>query len=559
MTTMRGATPASPRQGSSPRPSPRFDAFAGTGALLRFMVRRDRVRLPAWTIGLSLLMAYFATALETLAKTPEDLEGLTAFSESPAGALLGGPGFGFDALTIEKFLVGQYGLYLLVGAGLMGILTVTRHTRAEERAGRTELVRAYVAGRHAPLTAALLLTALMAVTVAALITAVLSGRGYDAVGSLLFGAGVGSSALVFAGAAAITNQVTEYPRAAAGMSGVVLGAAFMLRGLGDMAATQGFGPSWLVWLSPIGWSQQTAPYVLDRWWPLVASLLCTAATAATAYALSTRRDLAAGLLPPRPGPPHAARWLRGPLSLAFRLQRAGLIGWSAALVVAGIGYGSFTQPLLDGFEDAPEDLVAVLGGAQDMLAGYLGLMGLMMALIVGVFAVLAVQSLRAEEADGRTEPVLAAAVSRPAWLGAHLAVTGLAVPWLLLVAGAGTGIGAAASTGDPSLIGELVVGHLAHTPAVWLVLALAALLYAAAPPSLPAVWAVLGHAALVAFFATVLDIPGVAVRLSPFEHIGAYPSEGVNVLAGLVLTALATLIATAATACFRRRDLATAV
>jgi ABC-2 type transport system permease protein len=312
----------------------RGSPVTGTGTLLRFMLRRDRIRLPAWTLGLPLLMTYFATALDTIVQSPEDLEGLTAFTSSPAGALFGGPGFGFDDLTIERFLAGQYGLYVLLGAGLMGLLTVVRHTRAEERSGRAELIRANVVGRHAQLTAALVLTAAMAVVVALLIGAVLISRGFDAGGSMLFGAAVGAVAVAFAGIAAVTVQLSEYPRAASGMAGATLGAAFVLRGLGDMSAVQGTGPSWLSWLSPLGWSQQTAAYVHDRWWPLGISLAFAAATAAAGYLLSGRRDFGAGLVPPRPGSPRAARWLAGPFALAFRLHRASLIGWSAALLAA---------------------------------------------------------------------------------------------------------------------------------------------------------------------------------------------------------------------------------
>lgn len=529
----------------------------GTGTLLRFMLRRDRIRFPAWILGLTLMMTYYVTALEGVSQSPEDLEGLTAFSESPAGALFGGPGFGYDELSIERFLAGQYGLYMLVGAGLMGLLTVIRHTRAEERTGRAELVRANVVGRHAQLTAALVLTALMGALVALLIGAVMVGNGYDAGGSLLFGVSIGVAALAFAGIAAVTAQLSEYPRAAAGLAGAALGAAFLLRGLGDMATVQGSGPSWLSWLSPIGWSQQTAPYVHDRWWPLAISLAFTAATAAVGYALSARRDFGAGLIPPRPGAPRAAGWLAGPLSLAFRLHRASLIGWSAALLVSGLAYGSFTQPMLDGFANAPEDLVAVMGGSEDMLAGFLGLMGLTMAFTVAIFAVLAMHSLRSEETDGRTEPVLATAVSHRAWIGGHLAVTAVGVPWLLFVAGAGMGVGAALSTGDAGLVGDLIVGHVAHTPAVWLVLAAAAILYAAVPRLLPAIWVVLGYALIVGFFAPILDIPAGAVRLSPFEHIGEYPLDDVNIAAVIILTVLTGGFAQAALVAFRRRDLST--
>lgn len=533
-------------------PSQAGSAVTGTGTLLRFMLRRDRIRFPAWTLGLALLMTYFATALETFVESPADLEGLTAFSGSPAGALFGGPGFGFDELTVERFLAGQYGLYVAIGAGLMGLLTVVRHTRAEERSGRAELVRANVVGRHAQLTAVLVLAAMMAALVALLIGGLMASRGYDVGGSVLFGASVGAVGLVFAGIAAVTVQLSEYPRAASSTAGALLGAAFVLRGLGDMAAAQGSGASWLSWLSPIGWSQQTGPYVFDRWWPLAISLAFAAVSAAAGYALSARRDFGAGLVPPRPGPARAAAWLDGPLALAFRMHRASLIGWSVGLLTAGLAYGSFTQPLLDGFTEAPEDMVAIMGGAENLLDGYLGTMGLTMALAVGVYAVLAMQALRAEETEGRAESVLATAVSRPAWIGSHLAVTAVGVPWLLLVAGLGMGVGAAVSTGDTGSFGGLLLGHVAHTPAVWLLLAVAALLYAVVPRVLPAIWVVLGYGLVVGYFAPILEIPTGAVRLSPFAHVGEHPLEDVSVLAVVVLTVLAAVIAQVARLAFRR-------
>jgi ABC-2 type transport system permease protein len=547
MTTTTLSRPAAaPRAGGS--------TLTGTVTLLRFMLRRDRIRLPAWTLGLTLLMTYFATALDSMVRSPADLEGLTAFTGSPAGALFGGRGFGFDDLTVERFLAGQYGLYVAVGAGLMGLLTIVRHTRAEERSGRAELVRANAIGRHAQLTAALALTTAMSLIVAVLIGAVMAGRGYDTAASLLFGASVGAVALAFAGIAAVTVQLSEYPRAASGTAGALLGAAFVLRGLGDMAAVQGNGPSWLSWLSPIGWSQQTAPYVLDRWWPLALSLAFTAASTATAYTLSGRRDLGAGLVPPRPGPPRAAAWLTGPFTLALRLHRANLIGWSAALLVAGLAYGSFTQPLIDGFADAPEQMVAVMGGRDNMLGGYLGVMALTMALAVAVYTVLAVHVLRTEETEGRTEPVLATGVSRPAWLGGHVAVAAIGVPWLLLVAGLGMGIGAAMSTGEVGTAGDVLLGHLAFAPAVWLVLSAGALLYAAVPRWLPVIWVMPAWGLFAGYFAPVLDLPGGLVRLSPFEHIGRYPLEQISVVAVLVLTVLTGAFTWTAVTVFRRRD-----
>ncbi|TDE36529.1 ABC transporter permease [Actinomadura sp. 6K520] len=538
-------------------PAASVGPLTGTGTLLRFMLRRDRIRFPAWTLGIALFMGYFSAALGAVYTTTEDLEAVSGFSTSPAGAIFGGPGYGYDAITVERFLSGQYGLYIMLGAALMALLTVTRHTRAEERSGRAELVRANVVGRSAQLTAALLLTALMSVTIAALVTAVLLAAGHATAGSVLFGASAGAVGLVFGGIASIAVQVFAYPRAASGLTGAILGAAFVLRGLGDMAAAQDGWASWLSWLSPLGWSQQTGPYALDRWWPLALSLACAAGTAAAGYRLSGRRDLDAGLVPPLPGPPRAAAWLRDAPALAFRLQRAGIIGWSSALLVAGLAYGAFAQPLAEGLDDAPEELVAVMGGGENLIAGYLGVMGLTMAFTVTVFALLAVQSVRAEETAGRTEPVLATSVSRTGWLGGNLAVTALGVPWLLLVAGLSTGAAAAIGTGDAALLWKTALGHVAHTPAVWLLLAAAGLLYGALPRLLPILWAVLGYGVVAGLFAPVLDLPDGAVRVSPFAHVGDYPGEEIATTAVGVLTLLAAALTALALRTFARRDLNT--
>jgi ABC-2 type transport system permease protein len=527
-------------------------ALTGTGALLRFMLRRDRVRFPAWVLGLVLFMSYFVTALPQIYATPEDIRAIAPLMRGPMGALFGGPGYGMDDPHLEHLLAGLYGVYILLGAGLMSVLTVIRHTRTEEHSGRAELIRSNVVGRHAQLTAALTLTALMNLVVVALIGVLMTGQGFDATGSWLFAVSVGAVGLSFAGVAATTAQLSEYPRAAAGAGGAALGAAFGLRALGDMTSEHGNA---LSWLSPIGWAQQTAPYVLDRWWPLLISVAFAALMAALGYTLSTRRDLAAGLVPPRPGPARAAPWLRGPLALAWRLHRAQVVGWTIALVIAGGAYGAFTGPALDVFDDAPEELLVVMGGTENITAGFLGVLALSFGLAVAVYAVLAAQAVRAEEVSGRAEPVLSTAVSRQRWLGTHLGVAAVGSLWLLVAAGLATGTGAALSVGDSSMVMELVIASVAFAPAVWVVLALGALLYGLAPRVLPAVWALVVYALVVGFFGPLLDLPDVAPWFSPFEHVGDYPSEPVAGGGLAVLTLLAAGILAAGLAMFRRRDI----
>lgn len=532
--------------------------LAGFGTLLRFMLRRDRIRFPAWTLGLTLLLAYFANVLEIVFPTTEDLQAFSVFSSNPAAALLMGPGFGDGQVTLAKFLVGTYGMYLIIGASLMSILTVTRHTRVEEQTGRAELVRGNVVGRHAPLTAALIVAVLMSLTVAVLMGALLVALEFEAGSAMLFGGSVGAAGLAFAGITATCVQLTAFSRTASGIAGAVLGGAFLVRGLGDMSTAQNGDLGWLSWLTPIGWSQQAAPFRDDRWWPLAIAVGCFIVFAGIGYALSGRRDLGAGLVAARRGPARAAGWLSTPFALAFRLQIGGLVGWSAALFAGGIAYGGFTQAMIDGFADAPPELLVLFGGEEDLLTGYLGLMGLMFAMIATVYVILAMQSLRGEEFDGRAEPVLATSVSRQSWLGSWVAVTALGVVLLLTAAGLGEAIGVAASTGSGELFGDVLLGHVVHAPALWVTLAVAALLYAVVPRLVPLVWVVFGYAFFFGFFGPMLDAPEWVVELSPYEHIGEYPSEEISVVAMAVLTAIAAVIAASALALFRRRDLITA-
>src|SRR5699024_11892712 len=130
---------------------------------------------------------------------------------------------------------------------------------------------------------------------------------------------------------------------------------------------------------------------LDRWWPLAISLAATLLLVAAGFALQSRRDLAAGILPDRLGSAIAPAWLRSSLSLAFRLQRTGLVWWSFAMALAGITFGAFVQPMAENAEGMPEEILTVFGGAAGMIDGYLGFMGIYYAIMSAVFAILSIQ------------------------------------------------------------------------------------------------------------------------------------------------------------------------
>ncbi|BDU05185.1 ABC transporter permease [Nocardia cyriacigeorgica] len=531
----------------------RGDSLTGTGTLIRFNLRRDRIKLPAWVFGITVMGLYYASALPQVYKTPEDLRAVSQFSEGTVGALISGPGYGLAEPTVESVIVAVYGLYFLLLAALMNILLISRHTRVEEQTGCAELVRANVVGRHAQLTAALLVALAANVALSLFIAGSFSIAGLDSSDSLLFGCSVGATGLVFAAITAITVQISTYSRAAAGMAGAALGIAYVIRAAGD---TLREGGSALSWLSPLAWSQQTRAYADGRWWPLALSIVFAVAACAVGYALSARRDVGAGLVAARRGSPVAPDWLRSPLALAFRLQRAGLIGWGCALAAAGALYGGISKQIVESFDDLPDQVVDVMGGDPTrMLDGYAGTMALFNALLVAVFGILGVQSLRGEETSGRAEPVLATATGRWAWIGSYTAVLAAGAVALLALSGAVLGASMALSVGQGRYLADVLVAHLVFAPAVLVVIAVAVLCYGAAPRLIGITWALLGFSMIIGFFGPIMDLPRWLHNLSPFEHVARVPMDDVRWAALVVMTVLAIALAGAGSSAFRRRDL----
>jgi ABC-2 type transport system permease protein len=527
-------------------------ALAGTGTLLGFALRRDRMRLPVWVAAGAALVAQQSAGSQTFYDTPAALAAYRAsVGSNPATIALSGPPVGLD--TVAGAIAFEISFSVVLVAALMAMFTTVRHTRADEEAGRTELIRAARVGRHAPLAAAVLLAGLACVATAVAIGATATATGLPAHGSFLLGASVGAAGLVFTGVTAVAVQVSGSTRATYGLVMAVFGVAFAVRAVGDI---EGNG---LSWASPIGWAQATHPYSDDRWAPLLLCLAATAALTLGAVALLDHRDLGAGMLPTRPGAATAPRSLLSPLGLAWRLQRGAVVGWTAGLVLLGALYG--------GLGDSVETLLADNPDAQTffpdastagLVEAYLATTLLVCALLTGAFGVASALRARGEEAAGRVEPVLATATSRAAWLGSHgtVALAGSAV--VLAAAGAAMGVVRALTSGEAADVPRLLGGALAHLPAVWVLTGLALALTGLAPrAAAPAAWAVFAAVAVVTFFARPLDWPAWVSDLSPLSWTPTAPVETWTAGPAVVLVAVAAVLLAAGFGGFRRRDLAT--
>ncbi|MFJ8182815.1 ABC transporter permease [Streptomyces sp. NPDC096105] len=547
-TTPRAPAPTGPVTGGN--------ALAGTRTLIRFVLRRDRVRLPVWVLALSLGTLATANSFRTLYDDPQERANAVRSMDSPAGLAMSGPRHYLDDYGFGSMLSHQMLGFTAVLVGLMSVLIVTRHTRAEEETGRAELVRSAVVGRHAHLAAALSAAVLANLALALLLALGLAGlglEGVDPAGSLLYGLAHAAVGLVFAAVAAVTAQITAHARGASGTALAVVGVAYVLRAAGDSGENDA-----LSWLSPIGWVQRSYPYVDDRWWPLLLCLVLAAALAATGFVLSTRRDVGAGLRPERLGPPTASAALTTPSGFALRLHRGMLAGFGAGLFLMGAMYGSILGDAEDMLKDIDQVQEALerIGGAG-VAESFASMVMVVLAVVAAVYVVMAALRPRSEETAGRAEPLLATGLSRTRWAGGHLAVAMGGGTFVLLLAGLGFGVAGAASTGDGGLLPELVGAALAYAPALWVTIGVAVVLFGWFPRASAAAWAVPVYAFVVGYLGEILRFPDWMKNLSPFGHVPRLPAADLDLTPLLLLTLVAAGLVWLGLAGFRRRDLDT--
>ncbi|MFH8493680.1 ABC transporter permease [Streptomyces coeruleorubidus] len=519
--------------------------LAGTGTLLRFALRRDRLMIPVWIAVNALMVLSMPNTLEGLYGTPAERADLIRQMETNSSLrAMVGPVFGDSLGALTAWRAGVYAGAL---AAVMSLLVVVRHTRDEEESGRQELVASGMVGRRASLTAALLAAAVANGVLALLLTAGLAGQG--TAGALALGLGIAGVGMVFATMAAIVAQLTESARLARGLTAAVLGAAFVLRAAGDSATDD--GSSVLTWVSPLGWLENLRPYADERWWVLALLAGAVLVQGAVAYGLAGRRDLGMSFLPTRPGP--ASGRLGSAGALAWRLQRGSVLGWSIGFLLAGVVYGGMTEGAADlvGDNENARRIFERMGGRSGLTDAFLASMVGMLGLVAALYIVASVLRLNGEETSGRAEPVLANAVGRLRWAAGHLVIAFGGSALIMLLAGLGLAAGYGKETGP--ILGACLV----QLPAIWVTGGLAVLLHGLLPRAAAAAWGVAGAVLLIGWVGPALDAPQAVLDVSPFGHLPKLPGGSMEWGPVVVLTGLAVVLVAGGLAGLRRRDMTT--
>ncbi|NLL47452.1 MAG: ABC transporter permease [Firmicutes bacterium] len=498
--------------------------FYNTTTLARFIWRRDQVRIPIWIISIVLVSIAVAMSFPSLYPAGPERLIIAQTLKNPAMISMIGPGYGMDNYHIGAIMAHQMLLFTAVTVAIMNIFLTIRNTRSDEEQGRIEVIRSLPVGRLSSAAATMLvlfLTNLSLGVLTALGLGILGLEGMDWTGSILYGAVLGTVGIFFASVTLLLAQLTETARAALGYAFSFLGAAYLIRAIGDISSET------LARLSPLGLILRTQVYVKNYWWPIWVVLSLTIIATLVALRFNASRDLQAALVSSRPGRQHASSLLRSPLGLVLRLERTTIMGWSVGIFVLGASYGSVFGDVDSFFNtsDLYQKILPMIEGfslTDQFVATLLSIMSMMAA----IPSLLVMLRLRAEEGKNRVEHLLARAVSRTRLLSSFLVIAMLVAVVMQIISILGLWSAAVMSvSAEPFSLVETLQGGLMYIPVMWILLGLAVVLIGFAPRSASAVWLYLGYSFFTVYLGGILQLPDWMAKLTPWGYVPNVPLE----------------------------------
>jgi ABC-2 type transport system permease protein len=535
---------------------PAADALGPRRAPARAVARRTFAagRIP--TIGfasLFVVIAYVqpATYRSAYPKLSDRLAFAHSFGDNAAIRLFYGEPR--DLLTTAGYSAWRVGGTLAIFAAAWGLLAAVRALRAEEDAGRMDLVLAGIVGRRGAYLSAMAALAAGALVLWLAEFAGLLAGGLPAGGSAYLALATASVIPVFVGVGAVMSQLAPTRRIASQLGIGILAVSFLLRAVADTSA----GLGWLRWTTPLGWAEQLRPFTAPR--PLVLVLPVATATLMLigAMRISARRDLGRGVLATRDTAPPRLGLLSSPAAQALRSQTGTLVVWLTGVGAFALVVGVIAKSISSaGISASLQREIAKLGSGSILTpTGYLGFAFVFFVLAVSFLAVAQIAAARDVEAGGQLETLLSHPVSRRSWLGGRLAVATIVVCAVSLVAGLLAWLGVSAVGIDLPLPRLLEAGANC-LPAGLLFGGIAALGFAIVPRAGSGIaYGLVGLAFVWDLFGALLGAPGWLVGISPFAHVALVPGEPFRPGAAAVMLAIAVAAAALAMLAFRRRDL----
>ena len=533
-------------------------------ALLGQRARRDWLQVLLWGVGTALLAYASFIGVRDAYGTAQDRTSLLAAAlANPVILMFRGLPSGADEGAFMIFLIFPW---LAILAAFMSTFLAVRHTRGDEESGRAELVAATPAARTMPFAATALHGLLANALLAALVAGAFLAVGADTEGALLAGTATGAVGVAFLGVGLLAAQLMRTSRGANSLAVWTLMATFVIAGFGNAIGTPSddltrMESSWLTWLSPFGWGENTRAFDENLWWPALLCLGVGAVLAAVSAVLVAVRDLGGSFIAERLGRADASPVLSGPMALVWRLTRGAVLGWAVGGFLIGVLSTSLASLVeeVGASNPAVEQILRQISGEGSIQQGTITTFFTMLGVLAACCAVQVVCRARQEEAHGTAEPLLAAPVGRVRWLADYLVVALIGVVLVIAAAVAGAALGIAGQDGDADLMRTVLVTGAGQVAAASVFLVVTALAFVLVPrATIPLGWSLVLLGMALGLFGPLFGFPEWLVQASPIAVTPFVDGDAVD-LRGLWWLVLATGAgAVASLSLMRRRELASA-
>lgn len=466
--------------------------------------------------------------------------------------------------TMGGYVQWKYGSVFLLVAAFWSVLALTGTLAGEARRGSLDLLAASpfsrrrlaaekVAG-HVTLLTLTMVVAALAAWLAGASFAKLPGDEIPAQAAVGFALWIELMALAFGGLAFVLAQFLGRA-VGAYIAGIVLVEGPILINLQSLVPALG----WVAKVTPWAWTADHLALAGRYDW---ASLMPVAIMAAVLIPAGieafARRDLGASASVRTPRLPALAVGLRGAVGRSFGERLPMALAWGLGLGVLGFALAAASASLADQLAESP-DLARTIhnifpGFDLTSAGGFLQLMVQLLFVVAGFAAVTLVSGWAADETSGRLETVLAAPISRFAWVVRSGLGVLAAIALMTGVVALAVGLGAtlAGSEALTPMVGTFVLGLFAAALA-GIGFAIGGLVRTSVASQVVAVVVVATY--LIDLLVPALDLPDRVHQLALTAHLGQ-PMVGVWDVAGVVACLVLAIGGVALGALgFARRDL----
>ena len=487
----------------------------------------------------------------TYSTLAERLQFAHSFATNKAVVLFYGKAY--DLLTVGGYAAWRTGGILTILAGAFGLLAAVRALRAEEDAGRVELVLSATVSRGSAYAGAMTAIALQVALLWAgvwlgcvLASLPVGGSAYLALAIISVGA-------VFVGVGALVSQLAPTRRLALELGGAVVAMSFLLRVIADTSS----GLAWLRWATPLGWAEELRPFTGAQPLVLLLPLVVTALLLVLATKLAATRDIGAGLIASRDTASPRLGLLSSATAQALREERTSLLAWLIGIGAFALIIGILSASINSlGISPQLQREFAKLGtGSITTPKGYLGFAFIFFVLVLSLFACSQMAAARHEESQQRLETLLALPVRRTGWLGGRVALAAGTALVLAVICGLFAWIGAVSQSVHVSFAQMLEAG-VNCLPVTFLFLGIAGLAYAVVPRASAGIgYGLVTVGFLWQLLGSLLGAPNWVVKLTPFANVAAVPAQSFRAGAAVIMLAIGAAAAALGLVAFARRDL----